>query len=255
MCLQVSSCLIQRLYPHLKPTVQQLNTPMRATLGVRSWKGEQSQVWEDFLLPRSRFYWLLHPEAANSQFPTITWQKNSLERERGRKEPAQFCLNVYQNQAEKLAVCLALAAKCRVTQRQLQSETAGNRASVGVLPGHPPNYFAGGSREQHEQHWTLPQHVNPALGTPGFIWYCFLSLCAWFICSPRCTESPYTSETRMPAGSHGGRHFMRESKPRESRTRALTPAAGCTKIRHRRIILKNKCKWENTRSAWRRCII
>lgn len=112
MCLQVSSCLIQRLYPHLKPTVQQLNTPMRATLGVRSWKGEQSQVWEDFLLPRSRFYWLLHPEAANSQFPTITWQKNSLERERGRKEPAQFCLNVYQNQAEKLAVCLPLAAKC-----------------------------------------------------------------------------------------------------------------------------------------------
>lgn len=117
--------------------------------------------------PRSRFYCLLHPVPANSHFPAITWQKNSVERERGRKELAQFCLNVYQNQAEKLAVCLALAAKHKVTQRQLQPETAGNRASVGVLPRHPSTYFAGGSRDQREQHWTLPRHAHPALGTPA----------------------------------------------------------------------------------------
>lgn len=73
-------------------------------------------------------------------------EKNSLKRERGRKEPAQFCLNVYQNQAGKWAVCLALAAKHKATHRQLQLEPAGNRASVGAVPRDPQTYFPGGSK-------------------------------------------------------------------------------------------------------------
>jgi len=111
---------------------------------------------------------------------------------------------------KKLAICLALAAKHEGTQCDLQSETAGNRASVRAVARHPPTYFAGGSKEQREQYWALPRHMHPTLGTPGFTLYCFSSLCAVFICSPQCTKSPYTSETCRLAGFHRGRDFMPE---------------------------------------------
>lgn len=123
---------------------------------------------------------------------------------------------------------------------------------LGLFPGIPKLIFLVGAREQREQHWTLSRHVHPILGTADFIRYCFSSLGALFICSPRCTESPYTTETHMPAASRWGMHFMQESKPHESRTQVLTLAVGCTKSRHQRVTVKNKRKWENTGSAWRR---
>lgn len=64
----------------------------------------------------------------------ITWQKNSLEREGGRKEPAQFCLNIYQTKAEILVIWLQ---NTKLPSVSCNLRLLGTEQVLGFFPGIP----------------------------------------------------------------------------------------------------------------------
>lgn len=175
-----------------------------ATLGVRGWKEEQSQVWEDFLPPEASFtdcdiQCLQIPSSPSLPGRGIYWKG----RREGRNRHS-FALGCWEQ------------SKCQ---------------------GSFPDLFCWWEqRTTSEQHW-------PCLSTCILLWE---PLASFDIASH--PSVPYLSAhhsapralTHLKCMCHRGPTGQVEA----TWISVLMPAVGCTKIRHWRVILKNKCKWE-----------
>lgn len=148
------------------------------------------------------------------------------------------------NQTEKLAICPALSAGHKKPQ-SYQSETGGNRGVPGFFHGIPQLPLLVGADNKVSS-------TGPCLGR-------CISESPWLhlmlLLIPLCLVYLLTKAHSEPFCVWRLRVFE-ESKPHEWISHwSVNAALSCTKIRHQRVILKIKCKCENTISAWRQCFV
>lgn len=150
--------LTQGPYPALKPTAE---PPESCTRSQRLARRAQPRLGRVSPL-RRRCYWLLHPAPPNSRFPVIT-QAEELTGKGEEEEGTSMTRTTTKRENQPFVWLWLQSTKSPSVGRH--REAAGNTASGGALPRHPPTYFVGGSREHCEQHWSRTIHSGGLLAS------------------------------------------------------------------------------------------